>query len=378
MAGRAGEIPDLNDVPAANAARAVLQQAHLDVSNILPRTITKVLTRAACDFFLTVARRPADGTRTRLEEITTADLVKFVKGGRITPTEALEDVLRRSAIAGTTAAVLAQLNAVGGLLAQLMKSPGFNVPNAITSSSGELLGAFTLAYAQAGRVVSFDSATTVIAGAIGSLGEGIEEQSRVLQAKIIRPKSMGQFSHMLLTWCMICAATTLASILVTGAFIKRSVHESMENYGLSWQIAHELFLVLIEAVESQTAMAGGGIRLGLGNIFEAGGMDSFRERATQRARTHFPSISGGGFRERETSAWNGKSTASNDVCCGAFNTGRPHTPEMLLPDGTCKFAHRCNKFVSKQPDGTAGGQCGSTQHGRCNCTNPFKSERKVN
>ena len=76
--------------------------------------------------------------------------------------------------------------------------------------------------------------------------------------------------------------------------------------------------------------------------------------------------------------YNGKFTADGRVC-PHFNLEDPkqkgksvsHPPESLKPDGTCKFNHVCNKWVS---DKGKNGRClctaGTPGHARFVCDNP--------
>ena len=52
------------------------------------------------------------------------------------------------------------------------------------------------------------------------------------------------------------------------------VHEQVSLFGLSWQQAHELFLVYLEAVETGTADS----TLTIANVYESGGQDMYREK----------------------------------------------------------------------------------------------------
>ena len=40
--------------------------------------------------------------------------------------------------------------------------------------------------------------------------------------------------------------------------------------------------------------------------------------------------------------------------CVAWNTGKDHLKKHVLADGTCKFLHKCNQYVT---DKGKGGQC---------------------
>ena len=79
---------------------------------------------------------------------------------------------------------------------------------------------------------------------------------------------------MLTVWGMLCHAMGLANSLATGAFTLKVVHEQVSLFGLSWQQAHELFLVYLEAVETGTADS----TLTIANVYESGGQDMYREK----------------------------------------------------------------------------------------------------
>ena len=81
----------------------------------------------------------------------------------------------------------------------------------------------------------------------------------------------------------------------------------------------------------------------------------------------------GGGGEATAAKWNGKSTASATSTCDAYNLSRDHQARHLLPDGTCRYAHKCDKWVSdKGPSGKCLGA-----HPRTKCTNPNRCDAKV-
>jgi hypothetical protein len=58
--------------------------------------------------------------------------------------------------------------------------------------------------------------------------------------------------------------------------------------------------------------------------------------------------------------------------------GRDKHPQNALDaKGKCLFNHKCDHFVSEQADGTKGGVCGSTKHGRHACDNAKRVDAKV-
>ena len=84
-------------------------------------------------------------------------------------------------------------------------------------------------------------------------------------------------------------------------------------------------------------------------------------------------------------AFNGKFTASGRPC-PHFNTESPkgsgqsakHPADSLLPDGTCKFNHVCNKWVkNKGKNGRCLCTAGTPGHARFNCDNPDRCSECV-
>ena len=182
---------------------------------------------------------------------------------------------------------------------------------------------------------------------------------------------------MLSVWQMICQAVSVANALATGAFVELVVHEQIEKHGLSWQQAHELFLVYLEAVETAPA----GSTLTIANVYGSGGQDMYRERAIQRAKELFPKGNereGEGIFRGDKCVYIGQTSGAKP--CHTFNLGKSndqHPASALDDTGRCKFSHRCDQWVTEQPDGTKGGICGSWKHPRARCDNPKKSAKKV-
>jgi hypothetical protein len=347
---------------------------------ILPRAISRFLTRGVLDFFKSVARRASPGAPIALHELSAAQIVEAVRGGRVEIPEAISEILGRLPTASATDAT--RLNTIVSALGQLER---VGAPSAGTGSAanGELWGAFTYAWTQAGRVVQFANESLVQAG--GPEGEdtnpGHSERRAVKAAKILRPRSVHEFYHMLSVWQMICQGVSLANSLATGAFLEQVVHEQIAKNNLTWQQAHELFLVYLEAIET----APEGSNLSIANVYASGAHDMYRERAMLRTKEHFKGAPSGAGAE------NNKDIFRTDACtyigqtssgkpCTTYNLGKPnsqHPATALDHTGRCKFAHKCDQWVTEQSDGTKGGICGSWKHARVNCTNPKKSATKV-
>jgi hypothetical protein len=347
---------------------------------ILPRAISRFLTRGVLDFFKSVARRAGTGAPLALHDLTAAEIVEAVRGGRVEIPEAISEILGRLPTAAQAEAT--RLNSIVSALGQLERV-GAPSAGTGTAANGELWGAFTYAWTQAGRVVQFANESLVQAG--GPEGEdtnpGQSERRAVKAAKILRPRSVHEFYHMLSVWQMICQGVSLANSLATGAFLEQVVHDQIAKNNLTWQQAHELFLVYLEAIET----APEGSNLTIANVYASGAHDMYRERAMLRAKEHFKGApsGAGGDRDKDifrTDACTYIGQTSSGRPCTTYNLGKPnsqHPTTALDHTGRCKFAHKCDQWVTEQSDGTKGGICGSWKHCRANCTNPKKSATKV-
>ena len=105
----------------------------------------------------------------------------------------------------TTQAEGARLNTILTGLGQLNKV-GAPMGGTGTASNGELWGAFTYAWTQAGRVVHFAGESVVQTGDTSQeAGSSNQTAGTAMKtAKILRPRNVHEFYHMLSVWQMIC------------------------------------------------------------------------------------------------------------------------------------------------------------------------------
>ena len=122
-------------------------------------------------------------------------------------------------------------------------------------------------------------------------------------------------------------------------------------------------IALVAAVSSATAIAGG-------KYFKMPGVLAAKYL---RMFTSASLAALGGESSATTAKWNGKSSASSFSTCDAYNTGREHQARHLLPDGTCRYKHACDKWVS---DKGPAGKC-LQAHSRVACSNPNRCDAKV-
>ena len=362
----------------SGAALAAGAATTLSLANLLPLSFLRVLTRGTLDALRTVARRPPAGTPVDLSTMTEAQLIDAVQTGNTTYQDAIREISGR--LPGATQVEVARLNAMQSTLTNMEKAGGNLGSVGELATNGSYLGAYTYAYAQAGRVARHgrtgDTASLDLLTLDNEEGSEVEK-ARSQSARIIRPKSATEFSDMLNSWIMICHATGLANVLITGAFLREIVYDGMSLQGLEWEVAHELFLVYLEALETSTDAT-----LTMATVFRRGSQDTHLQRAMLRTQEHFKTRIfrgglGGGGQKRGADGdqkWNGSFNTKSSSCCITYNLGRKDHPASVLNEaGSCRFNHICDHYVTdKGPKGQCGGK-----HPRIKCNNPNKCDKPV-
>ena len=183
---------------------------------------------------------------------------------------------------------------------------------------------------------------------------------------------------MLAVWQMICQAVSIANSLATGAFLEQVVHEQIAKNGLrgSRRTSFSWF------TSKQSRRRRAGSTLTIANVYASGGHDMYRERAMMRAKEMFKAAeeAARAYFESEQSkcVYIGQTSIRQAMHhLQPWQAKREHPKHALDATGRCKFAHRCDQWVTEQPDGTKGGICGSWKHCRAKCDNPKKSATKV-
>ena len=207
--------------------------------------------------------------------------------------------------------------------------------------------------------------------------------SSSFSARIFRPGSMSDFGEMINLFIMICHGLAVASCMLLTEFFATVVYEGMRLRGESWMLTHEVMLIMFRRVEDS------GGRLTLGSIFDDIYLNSIVEEAKLRVDMFFRTGAGNALKAGPPTGtgvkYNGKFSSDGKVC-PHFNRedpkqagkSAPHPHDCLKPDGTCKFNHVCNKWVS---DKGKGGRClctaGTPGHARFACDNPNRCSEIV-
>ena len=166
---------------------------------------------------------------------------------------------------------------------------------------------------------------------------------------------------------MICSGLGVMSVLVLTDFFEHAVYDTIRLRGRTWQLAHELMLIMFRRVEDS------GGRMSLAKVCDECHLGTLLEEAEVNRATYFRQGEGTSQDAAPTKKWNGKFTAASPRVCSAYNRNTTHTADLLFADGTCRFNHACNHFVT---DKGPRGQCLGS-HRWIECDNPNKCSAPI-
>ena len=180
--------------------------------------------------------------------------------------------------------------------------------------------------------------------------------------------------HLLVLFMHACG---LAHVHVSSPFFDKVIYETVWTRGYTFVEAFELLVTYLTVLDERPP----GITMS--NVWENGAQDTLFRRSQDAVARRWGAAVHGTFRPlplaaREYSAeaqkvggdaatrdktWNGASTRSARPC-RAFNVGRAHAAADLFPDGTCRYAHICDRFLVDNS------KCNSASHSRDHCNSP--------
>ena len=198
-------------------------------------------------------------------------------------------------------------------------------------------------------------------------------------AKVAVFEAEWEFFEALNLFTMWTTALGLASAVCVASFLQEFVYDTIRARGYNWQFAAVLFVVVLQHLEDSEG------RLTLMNAAHQVHLQTLLREAEEVMAVQYPKVAdffrsppaaagrgGGGESTAATAKWNGKSSASAIATCDAFNNGRDHQARHLFSDGSCRYKHACDKWVS---DKGPAGKC-LQSHIRAACTNANRSDAK--
>ena len=355
----------LGGVAAATATAIVAR-------DVFPLRFTRILTRSVLDSLLIIGRRPPPGTAVDLTVLTNAQLTDPLMTSGVEQASILEEVSKRLGVA-TSQIEITRLTAICTAITSKQRL-GRGSHGAVASGDGtaELVGVYRYCAVLAGKVVR-TRLSQVASVMPPEMAQGDAQVKAVPPEKIVKPKSMAEFADILITWSMLLSGLGIASVLVSGAFLREVVFDPIHDGTMAWEGAFELWLVYLEEVE-RTA----GDEVNLTNVYNRGAQDTMIKRAMERLPKPpsgiFRGGGGGNGDGDEEPKWNGSFNSKSAATCLTFNLGKKQHPTNCLNEkGGCKFNHACDQYVSDQGPK---GRCGSVKHGRHNCDNPAKVSKE--
>ena len=364
IAGCAGgaACPFATQTAANLAVLAVAGGAAIDVASLIPSSYVRHLPTQVLRTLAAIARVPAGGGQPDLGAMNLQELSECLTSGRIEITAYKNELSTRLADPATVAAQVTRISAM------LAAAQGNVVTNTRVIDGINSYGVLGYLVAAASLIVSSGKRTyssgTSNAGSSSSSGSSLS---------IRTPTSGSQFAELLMVWQTLAHAVGAANFLATVPFLQQVVWDGISTLGLRWEQAYCLFIIYLEAIEDSLGV------LHLANVFASGAQDTRIRAANQRYSDMFvcqpcdEEGDKGKDRDKASKKWNGKDSPNAKGVCKTYNfKDAEHPPQHLHKDGTCKFPHVCNKWVTgKGP----GGMC-LENHPAYSCTNPNKTNTK--
>ena len=371
-----GKCPTI-DVPTTNAAlvaglATVSAGVTLTLTNIISPRFLRMFSRAHLQAVLSLVRRPQPGTIFEIKPNTKlAAILTAVSNGLITMEQAT------LAMAGfvddeTDADAKKLLMEKFKLLTSTKDLKAFSTGSATATD----LGVYSWLW---GKITNFVAERGMQTAKVDVPTESAQATS-VLSTSIKRFTNQVDFYESLNLFIMFSVALGLCTAVPAAEVIEYVVFDTIRMRGKPWQIACELFLVMLRRIEDS------GGKLTLQNCINDTHLNTVLEEATATAKKHYPDIfrthggkpgnddvDGGSPRTTPLVKNVTKDTPGAKKCCVFFNTKRDHPQDALTQSGVCRSKHVCDAWVK---DKGAYGRCMGA-HSRLDCTNPNKCDTAV-
>ena len=220
-------------------------------------------------------------------------------------------------------------------------------------------GVFTFVWAKLGQIFTASTSVKLSGGSSSA-------KASDLTATIRRPSSSEEFFETIHYFTLMVHALGLVSISLVSTFIADVVYKTIRELKETWQLAHEYLLLMFERIENDATR-----RLHFGNVLDNGGQDTMLAKARVNVAAFFrprgenPQLGG-------AKKFNGKFDKNAKQACVAYNNDKEHNASSLSADGSCRFNHVCNQFVS---DKGPAGMCWAA-HPRCKCS--YDTTKRLN
>ena len=360
-------------VLAGTAGAAVV----LSLTNLIKPRFLRAFATSAFEAIVTLHRRPSPGTPFSFDKDTAVNRVMHaVSSGGITIDLA---ILRYAELldAETDEAEAKKLERKLNILTKTKDVQSFQRG---TGSSADG-GVYSYLYAKVmGLVKSRGMETKVVL----NTGAAPSASQSIYTATIERPTEAWEFFEALNLMTMFVTALGLCLTPLFCDFLESAVFDTIRALGRQWQYAQELMLVMFRRVEDS------GGTLDLCQVCDSPHLASMHAEADRNLQHFYPKAEffrppggnpgaqrGDKLNQDGKPKYNGKCDPTGRTC-SAWNEGKDHAAHMLKPDGTCRFAHVCDMWVTgKGPKGRCMGEKGTPGHSRLKCDNPDRCDAPV-
>ena len=235
-------------------------------------------------------------------------------------------------------------------------------------SNGNLLKAWALAVKRATSIGAPLLSTAELSSL--ELADGTAEvlgaSKAILQIK--RAQTERIFDAALYIWSTLVHTLGIMQLEISSHFIFEVAYATRVKYNEDFWTTQEYLIDCLDLVDrgvcKASSVANHDRNLALDKARRLG--QAFSDAAGKKGDPSGGPVDGGG------KTWNGKCqpVSSKANFCQAFNRNKAHdNPKHLTSDGTCRFRHLCNHWVT---DKGPSGRCLAADHGWWSCNNPNK------
>jgi len=376
----------------ALAATTLAVSTCLNLQKLLPDGLLRAFPRQALDSLLTLSKLPSRGVPIDLSSasLDIPMLKLYWSAGRISRSEvsrAMDVIMERVYSATGDAAELARTK-----FQMMVKS--LEIAMKEEPSSPDVEGGYRhYVLSRISHFVNKVDATSAMRAITDRSSTGVLSGSNLVGVLIFPSPDLADLviPQMVHYFCLFMHALGFENILGLGVFVNHVVFDTVLKLGYTYMFALELLLVYLKALDASSTLE-------LTTIWEGGSQDTYLNKAKSEFkrrwgdrsmffRTHGGNPSGASPIVDESSSlntpgagwtkprkWNGKFNQDSDAKpCVFYNLHKEHPAKVLLEDGTCKFPHICDHFVTNKG---SGGRCCSKNHTRDKCDNTAKGPKQ--
>ena len=351
---------------AVNLAAVAVGNGALTLKGLVKPRFMKMLSQISTEAILSLSSRPEPGTPFVIDASTSGmKILGAINMGQITYDFAVASIMHLIDEVDVTApSATPRIAKYRGMMESLKGKANQRGDQPADT------GVFNYLWAKVSEfVMKREASARLLLDSLGTTSSSVTQMA----ATLYRPKTMEDFSEMMNLFVMMASALGLVSAIVVTDYFQHVVYDVMRVHKRTWQHAHELNLIMLRLIEDS------GGRLKFHTCYDEKYLNTIMEEAATNVAVFFralggnPSILAGNPPPGPQQPYNKKFNTTTSRCCKIYNSGKTeHPPEMLSVDGSCKFNHTCNHWISSGKFA----QC-KQNHMGINCTNPLACKEAI-